>query len=115
MSWPRYDPSFRVRRRGRDWLHPQSHIWCHTWGASSEPVPRPQWGPDPGSVQTPAGQGSGPRQHQACGQLLWVPSSPPAGSSVYLCVRKSLSCVPLFATLWALQSVEFSRPEYWSG
>ena len=28
---------------------------------------------------------------------------------------KSLSCVPLFATLWTVQSMEFSRPEYWSG
>ena len=28
---------------------------------------------------------------------------------------KSLSCVPLFATLWTVESMEFSRPEYWSG
>ena len=28
---------------------------------------------------------------------------------------KLLSYVGLFATLWSLQSVEFSRPEYWSG
>ena len=28
---------------------------------------------------------------------------------------KSLSCVRLFATLWAIQSMEFPRPEYWSG
>ena len=28
---------------------------------------------------------------------------------------KSLSCVQLFATLWTVQSMEFSRPEYWSG
>ena len=27
---------------------------------------------------------------------------------------KSLSCVRLFATLWTIQSMEFSRPEYWS-
>ena len=26
-----------------------------------------------------------------------------------------LSCVQLFATPWTIQSVEFSRPEYWSG
>ena len=26
----------------------------------------------------------------------------------------SLSCVPLFATPWTTQSMEFSRPEYWS-
>ena len=36
------------------------------------------------------------------------------------CIVKSLSCVWLFATLWtvayqALQSMEFSRQEYWSG
>ena len=28
---------------------------------------------------------------------------------------KSLSHVWLFATSWAIQSMEFSRPEYWSG
>ena len=28
---------------------------------------------------------------------------------------KSLSRVQLFVTPWAIQSVEFSRPEYWSG
>ena len=27
----------------------------------------------------------------------------------------SLSCVQLFATPWTVQSMEFSRPEYWSG
>ena len=28
---------------------------------------------------------------------------------------KSLSCVWLFATQWTIQSMEFSRPEFWSG
>ena len=28
---------------------------------------------------------------------------------------KSLSCVRLFVTSWTIQSMEFSRPEYWSG
>ena len=28
---------------------------------------------------------------------------------------KSLSCVWFFATPWTIQSLEFSRPEYWSG
>ena len=28
--------------------------------------------------------------------------------------RKLLSCVRLFATPWTIQSMEFSRPEYWS-
>ena len=29
--------------------------------------------------------------------------------------ERSLSCVRLFATPWTMQSMEFSRPEYWSG
>ena len=29
--------------------------------------------------------------------------------------RKSLSRVQLFVTPWTIQSMEFSRPEYWSG
>ena len=29
--------------------------------------------------------------------------------------RKSLSCVPLFVTPWTMRSLEFFRPEYWSG
>ena len=28
---------------------------------------------------------------------------------------KSLSCIQLFMTPWTIHSVEFSRPEYWSG
>ena len=36
-------------------------------------------------------------------------------ASFELCVWKSLSCVQLFVTLWIIQSMEFSRPEYWSG
>ena len=33
----------------------------------------------------------------------------------FLCVWKSSSPVRLFATPWTIQSMEFSRPEYWSG
>ena len=29
--------------------------------------------------------------------------------------QKSLSCVQLFLTPWTIQSMEFSRQEYWSG
>ena len=33
-----------------------------------------------------------------------------------LCLKiKSLSHAQLFATLWTIQSMEFSRPEYWNG
>ena len=28
---------------------------------------------------------------------------------------KSLSRVPLFATPWTIESMDFSRPEYWTG
>ena len=28
---------------------------------------------------------------------------------------KSLSCVQLYVTLWTIQSMEFLRPEYWTG
>ena len=31
------------------------------------------------------------------------------------CKWKSLGCVQLFATPWTIQSMEFSRSEYWSG
>ena len=35
---------------------------------------------------------------------------------VYVKVKvKAFSRVLLFVTLWTLQSMEFSRPEYWSG
>ena len=33
----------------------------------------------------------------------------------FVCLFKSLSCVWLFATPWTIQSLEFSRPEYWNG
>ena len=34
---------------------------------------------------------------------------------VCVCMRKLLSRVQLFVTPWTKQSMEFSRPEYWSG
>ena len=34
---------------------------------------------------------------------------------LYLYLSKSLSRLRLFATPWTMQSVEFSRPQYWSG
>ena len=36
-------------------------------------------------------------------------------SKTYVIERKLLSHVQLFATPWPRQSVEFSRPKYWSG
>ena len=35
--------------------------------------------------------------------------------SVFSIKWKLLSCVQLFSTPWTIQSLEFSRPEYWSG
>ena len=35
--------------------------------------------------------------------------------SFYVWVWKLLSCVRLFVTLWTIQSMEFSRLEYWGG
>ena len=50
-------------------------------------------------------------------KLISVFSCPRCSNSFYdypgKC--KSLSCVRLFATPWTIQSMEFSRPEYWSG
>ena len=43
------------------------------------------------------------------GVHLWTPDTPGE------CVSKSLSQVSLFATPWPTQSMEFSRPEHWSG
>ena len=38
------------------------------------------------------------------------------GESVLITRKwKSLSHIWLFVTLWTIQSVEFSRPQYWSG
>ena len=34
---------------------------------------------------------------------------------LYIMKLKSHSCVRLFVTPWTIQSMEFSRPEYWSG
>ena len=47
-----------------------------------------------------------------------LPSKPPRKPHFYIGkkrTRKSLICVQLFVTLWTTQSMEFSRPEYWSG
>ena len=36
-------------------------------------------------------------------------------SSLFQVKWNSFSHVQLFVTLWTIQSMEFSRPEYWSG
>ena len=46
-----------------------------------------------------------------CGTLLKMLVS----EHLIICKWKSLSHVWLFATPWTIQSMEFSRPEYWSG
>ena len=39
----------------------------------------------------------------------------PRNCNVNLKYHESESHVQLFATLWTIESMEFSRPEYWSG
>ena len=39
----------------------------------------------------------------------------PLFPSITIWKWNSLSCVQLFAAPWTMRSVEFSRPEYWSG
>ena len=45
--------------------------------------------------------------------LLKMFSPQCCNSNLFKC--KALSRVRLFVTPWAIQSMEFSRPEYWSG
>ena len=47
--------------------------------------------------------------------LHWQVSSLPLSPLGSLSEWKSLSCVRPFATPWTIQSLQFSRPEYWSG
>ena len=52
------------------------------------------------------------------GMRLWLPCKPPRQCLFYKKGKwewKSLSPVQLFATPWTTQSMDFSRPEYWSG
>ena len=46
-------------------------------------------------------------------EMLLVPNK--RSFYIYILHLKSLSRVRLFATPWTIQSMEFSRPEYWSG
>ena len=48
-----------------------------------------------------------------CGKVIFSICFP--ASNACLKVKKSLSRVRLFATPWTIQSMEFSRPESWSG
>ena len=34
---------------------------------------------------------------------------------LFIKVKVKVSCVQLFVTPWTIQTMEFSRPEYWSG
>ena len=81
------------------------------------------------SWPTPLTQGGGSHRHlrvlMVCPYLphllttsppvLTFSHFPPSCSSSEKWKWKSLSHVLLFATPWTVQSMEFSRPEYWSG
>ena len=59
-------------------------------------------------------RGSSWPRDQTC--ISWVSYiGRPLCHSPWLVKWKSLSCVQLFATPWTMQSIEFSRPEYWNG
>ena len=72
---------------------------------SGLPFPSPEDLPDPGIEPT-----SPESQADSLPTGLW-------GKSYHLCYWKwkLLSLVLLFSTPWTIQSMEFSRPEYWSG
>ena len=72
------------------------------------------------SLSDPAGWERAPGQRtdankceeQSCGKVNNEQVNTHTFYSLHL---KSHSCVWLFATPWTVQSMEFSRPEYWSG
>ena len=47
--------------------------------------------------------------------MHWIDAFPPIKPPFIEKERKLLSRVRFFGTPWTIQSVEFSRPEYWSG
>ena len=55
-------------------------------------------------------------QEQNCWKALVEGHSLPSVSMLhFISLWKLLSCVWLVVTPWAIQSMEFSRPEYWNG
>ena len=75
-------------------LTQKSWVWVNSWSL--------WWTRRPGVLQF---MGS-----QRVGQTEWLDWTK---ASVWK--WKLLSCVQLFVTPWTIQSVEFSRPDYWSG
>ena len=66
----------------------------------------------PGNLPDP---GIGPvssMSHALAGEFFTT--EPPASPCDSLKVKVAQSC-PTFVTPWTIQSMEFSRPEYWSG
>ena len=61
------------------------------------------------------GMGVAPKPSFASDQLGFCSPSQTHQITIYLVKLKSLSRVQLFATPRTIQSMEFSRPEYWSG
>ena len=53
--------------------------------------------------------------NKSCDYQSLFPLSFCGNSESCLLQWKLLSCVRLFATSWTIQSIEFSRPEHWSG
>ena len=92
---------------------------CHYWEFTGGPVVRTWHFHSHGSgsipdqeTKTPQALPHSQKDNKMCHYLklvIWLHQIP--ASEVKW---KSLSCVQLFATPRTIQSVEFSRPEYWS-
>ena len=66
----------------------------------------------PGNLPDPWIEPVSPMSHALAGEFFTT--EPPASPYDSLKVKVAQSC-PTFATPWTIQSMEFSRPEYWSG
>ena len=100
------------------WVNPPVRIWgcLAPQGCQERGHKCPH--PHPFSAQTGRDVRTCERHPAGRGGCLGAPSSVcPLLPQVHVGVnsRKSLSCVRLFATPWAIQSMEFSRLEYCMG
>ena len=97
----------------RPWDFPgkSTGVGCHCLLYSRRKEAKPKW-KQRSAVAVPGGENKVPcckeQNSKELGMLgTWI--------KVNCESEKSVSHVQLFATLWTIQSMEFSRPEYWNG
>ena len=132
LCWPWEAPSSIRVARGLSRVHPAASLpratsWAlatkrgPVWRVASsrgregeEVVQGQKWSPSADLEDLGRVNATEPEGKRRAQQREWAVWGSNFSLRVGVCASGRLSCVRFFATPWTIQSMEFSRPQYWS-